>query len=215
MKQILSHNQLALVTGIVVVILFISATVAAQTYADPLELYVAAAGKESMLVYVLITALGTIVAPISTVPLIPIAAQSWGWITAGVLSIIGWVIGSQIAFLLARRYGTRLVGHFVPLQKIRKYEDTFSKRNLFFTVVLLRMSVPVDVLSYALGLFSSMSAKTYLLATTIGVIPFAFVFAYTGTLPPGLQIIVLIEIILFFVLIYCVQRWLRNHKHKQ
>ena len=200
----------AVITGLVVVILFVGATVLAQTYANSLELYMTKAGPQSMAAYVLITLLATVFAPVSTVPLIPIAAQAWGWATAGILSIIGWVIGSMIAFVLARRYGARLVGRIVPLQKIQKFEAKLSSRNQFWTVVLLRLTVPVDVLSYAIGLFSTMPAKSYLLATTIGVIPFAFIFAYTGTLPPGLQIIVVVEIVLLIILIYYLQRWFRS-----
>jgi uncharacterized membrane protein YdjX (TVP38/TMEM64 family) len=192
------------------VILFVGATVLAQTYANSLELYMTKAESQSMAAYVLITLLATVFAPVSTVPLIPIAAQAWGWVTAGILSIIGWVIGSMIAFVLARRYGARLVGRIVPLQKIQKFEAKLSSRNQFWTVVLLRLTVPVDVLSYAIGLFSTMPAKSYLLATTIGVIPFAFIFAYTGTLPPGLQIIVVVEIVLLIILIYYLQRWFRS-----
>jgi len=45
------------------------------------------------------------------------------------------------------------------------------------------MTVPVDVLSYVLGLFSRMKSAPYFFATLIGVAPFAFVFAYAGTLP--------------------------------
>jgi len=200
----------AVITGLVVVILFVGATVLAQTYANSLELYMTKAESQSMAAYVLITLLATVFAPVSTVPLIPIAAQAWGWVTAGILSIIGWVIGSMIAFVLARRYGARLVGRIVPLQKIQKFEAKLSSRNQFWTVVLLRLTVPVDVLSYAIGLFSTMPAKSYLLATTIGVIPFAFIFAYTGTLPPGLQIIVVVEIVLLIILIYYLQRWFRS-----
>lgn len=44
--------------------------------------------------------------------------------------------------------------------------------------------VPVDILSYAVGLFVPMSYSAYLAATVLGVTPFAFVFAYSmDTLP--------------------------------
>ena len=210
MKYPTPHNLLALTSGLAVIGLFVAATLFAQTYATSLETYLSGASTQSMLAYVLITVTGTVLAPISTIPLIPIAAQSWGWFTTGILSIVGWVIGSQIAFLVARHYGTRFVKHFVPLRKIQNYEATLSAQNLFWTVVLLRLVVPVDVLSYALGLFSTMTARSYLLATTIGVTPFAFIFAYTGTLPPGLQIMVITEILLLFGLIYYIRRKFRT-----
>ena len=40
--------------------------------------------------------------------------------------------------------------------------------------------MPVDVLSYALGLFSQIGFWSYFLATVIGVSPLAFGFAYLG-----------------------------------
>lgn len=210
MKSISSSHLVALSTTLLIVGLFVGATFLAQLYAADLELFLIGTGWQSMVGYVLVTALGTVLAPISTVPLIPVVVQSWGWMLTGILSVFGWVIGSQIAFLLARRYGVRLISHFTSLTKLHQYETSFSNQHLFWTIVVLRMLVPVDVLSYALGLFSTISAGRYLLATTIGVIPFAFIFSYTGTLPPGLQVLVLIEVGLLLVLVYIVRRILRE-----
>ena len=42
------------------------------------------------------------------------------------------------------------------------------------------MVLPVDILSYALGLFTTIKTWKYILATFIGVIPFAFIFSYAG-----------------------------------
>jgi len=155
-----------------------------------------------MLYYVIITAVAVVVAPVSTLPLIPVASVAWGWFIAGVLSILGWVLGSQIVFLLARRYGKPLVQKMVSLERLERYEKRLPEKNIFWTVVLLRMVVPVDVLSYAVGLFSEMKSRTYFLATILGVIPFAFIFAYTGTLSIGTQLIVYIEVAALVFLVY-------------
>ena len=46
------------------------------------------------------------------------------------------------------------------------------------------MTFPVDIFSYALGLFSTRTtAKQNLLSTAIGVAPFALLFAFFPTLP--------------------------------
>jgi len=97
------------------------------------------------------------------------------------------------------------VSRFVSLDKIKKFEASFSSEHIFWAVVLLRLSVPVDVLSYALGLFSTMSVRSYLFATLIGVTPFAFIFSYTGTLAPGLQIIVVLELLFFLLIVYYIR----------
>jgi uncharacterized membrane protein YdjX (TVP38/TMEM64 family) len=66
------------------------------------------------------------------------------------------------------------------IEEVNKYRKYVSKDIDFWTVVMLRLLMPVDILSYALGLFSAISFQRYMLATVIGITPFAFIFAYTG-----------------------------------
>jgi uncharacterized membrane protein YdjX (TVP38/TMEM64 family) len=47
-------------------------------------------------------------------------------------------------------------------------------------IVALRMILPVDVLSYALGMLSTVSFRIYTLASAIGILWFSFAFAYMG-----------------------------------
>lgn len=179
-----------------VVIFFVASTFLAERYASELTELATNDSVLGMLIYTIVSGVAVVVAPVSTLPLIPLAVGMWGWFITGVLSIIGWTIGSQIAFYLARRYGKNLVQKFASLERFTDFEKRFSTKNLFWTVVVLRMTVPVDVLSYALGLFSNMTSRSYFLATVIGITPFAFIFSYLGSLPPGFQFIVLIEIAL-------------------
>ena len=59
------------------------------------------------------------------------------------------------------------------------------------SLVLLRMTFPVDVLSYALGLFSrSTTAAEVALSTALGAAPFALLFALVPTLSTSAQAIV-------------------------
>ena len=51
------------------------------------------------------------------------------------------------------------------------------------------MIVPVDILSYALGLFTDMKTRDFTIATIIGITPFSFVFAYLGSVPFQYQLI--------------------------
>jgi uncharacterized membrane protein YdjX (TVP38/TMEM64 family) len=151
-------------------------------------------GKDyfSASLYVLILVVSIVVAPVSALPLLPIASNVFGWVVAGWLSVVGWLIGSAIAFILSRRYGRPLVEKVVSLDKIGKIEKMIPEENLFWSIVFLRMSVPVDILSYVLGLFSHVKFRTYMLASLIGIIPFAFVFSYLGTLGIYYQLLALL-----------------------
>ena len=156
--------------------------------------------KTGIIIYILIIILSIVFAPVSAMPLMPIASNLWGISIAAILSIIGWTIGAWIAFLLARKCGIPLIKKLISVNHINKLETIVPKENLFLTVVFLRMTLPVDALSYALGLFSQMKTRTYLLATIIGITPFAFIFAALGVLNIYFQILGLA--IAFFVLLF-------------
>jgi len=174
---------------LLIIILFIAASFAVQQYNDSFISIVERGGAFGMLIYVLITVVAIVIAPISTIPLLPIASNLWGFIAAALLSIIGWAIGAMVAFSLARTYGAPLISKLISIQKLHKLEDKLPKGNLFWSVVYLRMILPVDLLSYLLGLFSTISWRHYFLATLIGITPFAFIFSYIGSLEAPYQLI--------------------------
>lgn len=184
MKKLFNTDFLGSAFGIIVLVfLFVLASVFADKYQTQMQALVSDDSVIGMGAYVLLTIFAVVIAPVSTLPLLPLASGMWGWVVAGVLSIVGWTIGGQIAFLLARRFGKPFLRKVISLEKLEKYEKRVPEENIFWTVVFLRMAVPVDVLSYALGLFSRMKSVPYFFATLIGVAPFALVFAYAGTLP--------------------------------
>ncbi|MEX2090509.1 MAG: hypothetical protein WD989_00015 [Candidatus Paceibacterota bacterium] len=52
------------------------------------------------------------------------------------------------------------------------------------------MAVPTDILSYAIGLFTSVKTGVYVAATFFGILPFAFIFPYASQAPLSFQILV-------------------------
>lgn len=175
-------------------------------------------GIYGMIVFIIVLILSIVAAPVSVIPMIPLASGLWGWIITGFLCIIGWTIGAAVAFWLARKYGVGLVDKIISIDKIYKYQDFFPEKHLFFTVLFLRMVMPVDGLSYFMGLFTKMKFYPYLSATIIGITPFSFVFAYAGTLNIWWQIFFLglAGIIFCFGIIvsYYSRRLNKKAKHK-
>lgn len=154
-----------------------------------------------ILIYILITIFAIVFAPVSMMPLVPVAANVWGIFYSAIFNIIGWAIGSFIVFFICRKYGKNIIKKFVSLKEIEKIESQIPKRNVFFGIVILRMTTPVDILSYALSLLTRVDFKTYAFATIIGIIPFAFAFSYLGTIPFYFQILGFFVIGLIIVLI--------------
>ncbi len=190
MKRVLNKREI--ISGVLALAvvggLFVFASILAARHENEIRILVNEGGAMGVIGYVLITIVAVVVAPISTLPLMPIATVLWVWFWAGFFSIVGWTIGSQIAFYLARRFGKSFIRRITSIEKLKEIEDRIPQHHLFWSVVLLRMTIPVDVLSYALGLFSHMKSNTYFISTLIGVTPFAFILAYAGTLPIIYQI---------------------------
>jgi uncharacterized membrane protein YdjX (TVP38/TMEM64 family) len=189
---------------LIIVIIFIIITYVVQTN---LIFFESLIGKNinGILIYLLVVILAMVVAPITSIPLIPLMSNIWGWVFTGVISIIGWTIGAIIVFLLCRRYGVDIIKKLISLNDIYALEKKFPKENLFLIVLFLRMIIPVDILSYALGLFTKMKFWPYTIATFIGIIPAAFLLAYVGSISAQFQIIVFLIVGIIFMLGWIIQ----------
>ena len=157
-----------------------------------------------LVVYVFLNFVGIVIAPVTVLPLIIIVAEFWGWFIAGFVTWIAWIFGSVVAFLIARKLGVPIVRRFISLDKLYNFENKFSFTRSFLGVLLLRMIIPVEVLSYGLGLFSRISFWKYTFASAIGLLPIAFLFGYLGVIPFVYQIILglLILIVILGVMIF-------------
>lgn len=180
--------------------LFLLAGIFVENYGEVLNNTLNGTGASAMLIYVSGATLATVIAPLSFLPVLPVAVGIWGSFVAALLSILGWWLGAAIAFLLARWFGAPFAKHFLGTERMNRIARFFPSTHLFIAVVLLRMAFPVDLLSYALGLFNVMRLGPYLVATLIGITPFAFVFSYLTTFPVLLQAGVLIAGIILAVL---------------
>lgn len=177
-----------ILAAIVATVLFVAISQVSQMYSADLQRLTAQAGVLGMVSYVGVMIVSIVVAPIGTGFLLPVAANSWGPVLASVLSIVGWTIGSLIAFFLARKYGLAMVKNVKTITHLRALEQAIPKHNIFIAVVLLRIALPVDLLSYALGIFSTMTYRMFFLSTVLGISPFAFIFMYAATSTVTVQI---------------------------
>lgn len=138
-----------------------------------------------MFIFACAAILAEIVAPITVLPALPVLASVWGSFTVAGIAVMSWTLGSVIAFWIARQYGTRVVLKFTEeenLEYVRSYFPA-QEEGQFWLIVVLRVLIPIDVTSYAMGLFMRVSLKTFALATFIGWLPSAFIFSYLGQIP--------------------------------
>ena len=192
----------AVIPVAIIVVLFVVSAFYSQKYGEEAKIFVERGGVFGMVAYAVIAVIATVAAPISVAPLMPIAANVWGVAATAALSILGWTIGSLVAFAIGRRYGLPLAQKFISVHNLEKLHKHIPQKRIFWSVVLLRIMIPVDLLSYALGIFGVLGWRRYTLATIIGITPFAFIFSYLGTLPISYQLFSIPAGILLIFIVY-------------
>ncbi len=142
--------------------------------------YIQGFGIYSPLVFILINILQVVISPISW----PVTSQASGYIfglwVGFALNWVGRVIGSIIAFYLARQYGKKVVDRFVDNKTVDKLEKMINKGAVYVFLVLTLPSILDDELCWASGLLG-MKPKTFFWVTTLGSITGSFAGAYVGS----------------------------------
>lgn len=131
-------------------------------------------------IFVTCLAAAVVFLPLTAMPLIPMGSMVFGPLVTSLLSILGWTIGAVGAFLVSRYIARPVILRISDLDGLEKFIQNYTGKTRFILIVLLRLTVPVDIGSYALGLISSVRLLEYTLATLIGVTWFSFAFAYLG-----------------------------------
>jgi uncharacterized membrane protein YdjX (TVP38/TMEM64 family) len=168
--------------------MLISAVLLVRTHSDSIMRFIEQHPVQGVCLFLILNILDAVIAPGATLPLIPVAAQVWGHFGAGLVTTAGWTAGSLIAFSIARRWGVPLVKKFASMDRLRQMKH-YVPKDVFWSVVFLRLVMPMDLLSYVLGLFTHISWGKYVAATALGVTPPAFLLAYLGQLPHAYDII--------------------------
>lgn len=168
-------------------------------------------GFKGIIFYFLIVIFCSVVAPISSAPLIPLLSGIYGWFFAGIITVFAWTLGAAVIFFISRKFGVKIISKLVSLEKIYKLEKKVAGKQEFWSVVALRLVFHVDLLSYFLGLFSKISFPKFILATFIGVTPLAMTLAYAGSVSFKMQIVIFIFVVLVIFIVLLIKE-IKNSK---
>lgn len=183
-----------------VLALFAAGIFVARHYASQIQGLLADHAAIGIGIFIASSVLAVLLPLLSNLPLVPAAVVAWGpWWTAGLL-LLGWIVGAALAFVLGRHARAMTLRHFPSAQRHADIDRLIHPQHRLLSLVLLRMTFPVDVLSYSLGLFSrSTSLGENLLSTTLGAAPFALLFALLPTLPAATQLVAFAASVLAFL----------------
>lgn len=130
-------------------------------------------------IYLLALVASVVLLPLSSLPLLPLATRCFGVPLTALLSATGWWIGCLIAFQIAR-LGRGYLERVTSMAAVDRIEEKIPNDVGFGGIVVLRMILPVDVVSFALGLLKHLRFRTYAVASLLGILPFSLVWSYAG-----------------------------------
>lgn len=144
-------------------------------FAKEPELFRAWVDRQGMwgpLLFMGMVILQIVVAVIPGEPLEIVAGYAFGAVEGTLLCLLGAFIGRVAVFLLVRRFGTRAVEVFFPLDKLQSLAFLQNKRRLTFWVFFLFFlpGTPKDVLCYIVGL-TDLPLASWLIISAIAPIP--------------------------------------------
>jgi uncharacterized membrane protein YdjX (TVP38/TMEM64 family) len=187
--------------GLLVIALFVAAMWLARSYSVAAQELLTAHPRLGIAIFVATSAWAVLMPAMTNLPLLPFAVLAWGpWASAALL-LGGWMLGASLSFALGRYASAWVMRRFPSAARYADIDRLIHPRHRMLSLVMLRMTFPVDVLSYALGLFSRRTTLgECLLSTTLGAAPFALLFAHLPTLSATVQLLTFAASVLAFAL---------------
>lgn len=140
---------------------------------DQFRAWVDSRGSAAPLLFVGMVILQVIVAIIPGEPLEIAAGYAFGAVEGTLLCLAGTFIGSMIVFLMVRRFGTKVVEIFIPLENLRSLRFLQkSERRLHFWVFIIFFlpGTPKDLMCYFVGL-TKLPLKSWMVISLVARLP--------------------------------------------
>jgi uncharacterized membrane protein YdjX (TVP38/TMEM64 family) len=149
---------------------------------DPEELraWIEQFGLFAPMVFILIQALQVIVAPIPGQVVALIAGYLFGATLGTVYSVVGVLLGSAIAFTLAKRYGRPFVESVLHEDVIARFDGFVDRVGIPGLIAFVIIpGLPDDAVCFLSGL-TKWRLRTFLLVISIGRLPAYVLTVYAG-----------------------------------
>jgi uncharacterized membrane protein YdjX (TVP38/TMEM64 family) len=172
-----ARRRLAALTSTAVTVAVALAIVAASFHDDVTEA-VRDVGPAAPLAFVVLYVVLTLaLAPGSALTIA--GGVLFGPLVGGALSVIGGAIGATLSFLAGRRLGRSDVEELAGDRA--KTLDRWLRHNAILAIAVVRIvpGVPYSLLNYAAGV-TGMRTRDYVVGSTLGLVPGAFVYATVG-----------------------------------
>lgn len=165
-------------------------------------------------IFIVVAALSAMLSPFSSLPLVPAAIMIWGNFLTGIFLLAGWLIGGTLTYFISYYAGYPTVRQLSSFEKIKHYQDKIPKKARFWLILLFRLSMPVEIPGYALGIIRYHFGK-YFLATFLAELPFALITSYAGNALIRNKPLVFMSLVAFAFLFMVLMFYFFNKKLRQ
>lgn len=192
---------------LIILLLFIGADILTDTYTEELTTFIQRYGTEGEILFIALAMMAVVIPVWSNIFLLPFGTMTWGPFLTALFCITGWFFGSVVSFYIARTYKEWLLTKYTSLRKYEFIDSLIPKEHVSLSLIFLRMTMPVDILSYGLGLFSKrITWEQNAITTLIGITPFAFMFSYIGVFKTFTQIAIFVVTFSLFTLFVYIRK---------
>ncbi len=151
---------------------------------ESLEAYLERSGGWMGVIFTLLQFLQVVILPIPSTVTVVAGTALFGPLKGSLLSLLGIVIGSLVAFLIGRYAGLKVVAWMIGKETLEKWlKKIKGKDKLLLTAMFLLPVFPDDVLCFVAGI-SSMSIWYFLAVILISRILAIFTTSYSVSLIP-------------------------------
>lgn len=126
----------------------------------------------SRLAFIVIAAVSATLVLFSSVALVPVAVYAWGEEQTLGLLMLGWFAGANMAYFVGRRFGRRLTEYFIAARTLERYGHLLAGELSVAAVAVLRLSLPSEMPSVAMGILRYPASKFQIVALA-SELPFA------------------------------------------
>ncbi len=182
-KKIISIVAVLIFIGFMVLVTVVVGRPLIQMANDPqaFENWIDSIGFLGKAAFVGIVVLQVLVAFIPGEPIELAAGYIFGFWEGSLLTMLGFLLGSCLVFLLVRKLGVKLVEVFFSKEKIDEIQflKNPKKTKVLFGILMVIPGTPKDMLSYFAGL-TKLTLSEWLLIVIVGRIPSLVTSTLTG-----------------------------------
>ncbi|SEH55495.1 Uncharacterized membrane protein YdjX, TVP38/TMEM64 family, SNARE-associated domain [Halopenitus malekzadehii] len=148
--------------------------------AEELRVWIAQFGVFAPIVFVLIQATQVVVAPIPGQVVALVSGYLFGSVPGTVYSLTGVLIGSAVAFSLAKRFGRSLVEDLLHEDVIDRFDGFVERVGIpGLLVFVLIPGLPDDAICFLSGL-TTLRLRTFIAIISVGRLPAYVLTVYAG-----------------------------------